>query len=777
MRSARLPLALPVLLLACSHATPRTVGPWTLTPTNTGFDVSRDDGADVIGSISLEIGVGSADVTFETGAYKFDNETVAWAQVGPAGKPLGLDPSWTWELDDADGNAVGQVNVADLGNDTLSVLVAATDPSINRTRYAMPCTGDDHFAGFGEMAEDVDHVGESFPLWVSEPGIGKSTTDSQGSDWFLTGTKHASSYPDPFFVTPAPLGVEIVTQSRVDMDLCTGNDWSAAVWSGKSAILYEDVASPMEAIEQHALRNGPPVLPPDWAFAPWNDAVGGVDRVTTVATELRDAHATSGVIWTEDWKGGEEGAYGYHLIPNWDIDEALYPDAAGTAAALKEQGFAWFAYFQPFVVEGTPAWDEASSYLIQNADGTPYTFTGMTLATTSVLDLSRDDARAWAESKMQAVLDLGFTGWMADFGEWLPTDAHLQYANALTDHNAYPIWWQETNAAVLNGSANGGNSATGAGGTTTGVMFTRSGWTGSPGISPVAWGGDQRTDFEADDGFPTVLPLGIGAGIAGVPLFGTDIGGYQSIGNPSSTKELWWRWCTLGAMSPVMRTHHGAFLDTNWQFDTDADTLALYARWSNVHGRLIPYLRGLAAQAATVGTPLIRAPFLTYPAEDWGRTDAWLLGDLLVAPVMTEGAVSRQVDLPAGVNWYDFWTGAPAVTGTHDVPLDSIAVFAPAGTIVPMYTDAPDTLVAGSLPGLLTADDVDKARTVYVYASGAGAMASAFTEGDGTTYSVSGTATGPAVGAVTTSQGTATVGGLAVAIAGPSERSYTIVIY
>ncbi len=759
----RLLLAM-VLLAGCTRS--RTVGPWQIVPTDIGFDVLRADGSALVSGLGLDLGIGDASVDFQTGSYKFDDETVEWKPVAPAGHPVGQDPAYTWGLVDDAGDSYGEVSVAQTSDGIVAILVAAADSEVNRTRYSVPCSGDDHFAGFGEQAEDVDHVGEAFPLWVSEPGIGKSDDESQGDDWFMTGTRHASSYPDPFFIRPDPLGVELVTQSRVEVDLCTSDRWSASVWAGQSEILFYDVATPLEAVQKHALRSGTPVIPPAWAFAPWNDAVGGADRVRTVASELREAGATSGVIWTEDWKGGAESAYGYHLLPNWEVDETLYPGPSGIAADLAANGFAWFAYFQPFVVEGNPSWDEASDMVIRNTDGTPYTFTGMTFEPTSVLDLTRDDARAWAESKMQAAVDIGFTGWMADYGEWLPTDAQLSDGTALDDHNAYPLWWQETNAAVLNNQT----------GTTDGVMFTRSGWTGSPALSPVAWAGDQRTSFDADDGFPTVIPMGIGAGIAGVPLFTHDIGGYQSIGNDPSTKELWWRWCTLGAMTPIMRTHHGAFAADDWQFDSDAETLALYARWSRIHGQLAPYLRGLALVAQQEGTPLVRAPFLTYPDESWGRMDAWLLGDLLVAPVTVEGALARRVDLPTGTSWYDFWTGAPAVSGDFDAPPDSIPVFAPAGAIVPMYTEPADTLLDGPLPGLVTRDEVDAGRTVYVFGSGS-AISSRFVEADGTTYTVSGTCTGAATTTVQTASGTASVAGLDVQIEGAVERTYSIVVY
>jgi alpha-glucosidase (family GH31 glycosyl hydrolase) len=607
---------------------------------------------------------------------------------------------------------------------------------------------------------DVDHVGEAFALWVSEPGIGKVDSDDEPDDWFLTGTRHATSYPDPFLLRPEPMGLMVDTAARIDVDLCTGDGWTVAAWDGASSFILVDGASPLEVVRNHTRLVGLPPQPPSWALAPWNDAVMGADRVRAVAAALRAADAPSSVIWTEDWKGGEDSAWGYHISAEWDLDRALYPEAEALDAELEAQGFKWLAYFSPFLETGSRAWDEAIDLAIRDPQGEPYVFTGAGLQDTTVLDLTRDEARTWAQEKMEAAVAAGFDGWMADFAEWLPVDAELDQADALDAHNAYPLWWQDTNRVLNDAHPDL-------------VWFTRSGWSGTSARAPTQWGGDQRTSFDADDGFPTVIPMGIGAGLTGAAWWGSDIGGYQSIGNPPSTKELWFRWCTLGALSPVMRTHHGAFAADNWQFDTDAETLAHFAAWGRFHTRLYPYLRALGRDASRDGTPLLLAPFLVFPEEPWDRVDAWLLGpSLLVAPVMAEGATARDVQLPAGVAWYDLWTGAPASSGSVDAAVDTIPVFAPAGAVLPMFVDAPDTLVGGPLDGVTTLADVDGRRVVNVYAGAPGS----FAEADGTRYSHSGDATSSGTATATFASGTLSAGGLSLEVSGSTEREYTLVV-
>lgn len=752
-------------LVGCRHEYPLTN--YTVEIGDDGaFTLARTDGKLLVSGLRFATGLGDETFEMQVGSYLETGGATEWTPLTPR-KGHGHDPLWTFNLEDEKGDVVGVVDVAEPASGFVTWTVQGAG---NRVRWEAACTGDDHFAGLGQHAMDVDHVGEAFPLWVGEPGIGKTDTEVPTDDWYLTGTKHATSYPEPFLVRPEPLGLLVDAAARVEVDLCTDADWRVDVWATTTQYILIDGDSPLDIVRTHALLTGPAPTPPTWALAPWNDAVGGAERVHTVATALRAAGAPSSAIWTEDWKGAEQTGWGYHLLPSWTLDETLYPDAAGIDAELEALGFKWLAYFSPFVVADTVEWEEAADLLIQDDAGDPYVFTGVTFEDTSVLDLTRDDARAWAAEKMIAAAEIGFDGWMADYAEWLPTDAHLANADAMEAHNAYPLWWQETNLLAFSGIT---------GSVLDMAYFTRSGWVGTVARTATSWLGDQRTSFDVDDGLPTVVPMSIGAGMSGLAWFGSDIGGYQSVGNPPSTKELWFRWCALGAFSPIMRTHHGAFKDDNWQFDADADTLAHYARYATVHTALYPYLRALGRQATADGTPLVLAPFLAYPDEPWGRTDAYLLGpSLFVSPVMApspggDGVTTVTVTLPAGPTWYDFWTGAVATSGNVTVPMDGIPVYAPAGAILPMFGTVPDTLLADPLPGLRTLADVDGERIIHVYAGAPGS----FEEEDGTRYTTDGVATGSGTASATLASGTVTAGGLTLTVAGRAERAYTVQVH
>lgn len=743
-----------LLLLACKapSVTDVRLGDF-LVSVDGGVEIAREDGVVLAQDVRFRAGTGDERFEMQSGSYRRVDGATAWTDLTVV-DTWRNDDVLALTLADASGAEVGEVALSVAG-DLLRVDVRGDG---NRVAWDAACTGDDRFAGLGGHAMDVEHGGEAFPLWVSEPGIGKSDSDELPDDWPLRGTKHASSLPDPFLVRPEPMGLLAATDQRVEVDLCTGDRWSMTSWAGESTFVVFTGATPMDVVARHARAWGPIATPPDWALAPWNDAVRGSARVREVAQKLRNAGAPSSVIWTEDWKGGEESTFGYRLSTEWDLDATLYPDAALLDDELEAAGFKWFGYFAPFLTEGTRAWNEAADLVIQNADGAPYTFVGVTFEPTSVLDLANPDARAWAATKMEAARTIGFDGWMADYGEWLPPDAVLGGTlSGMDAHQRFPLAWQQLNADALEG-----HDAT---------FFTRSGWSGSTALSPIHWIGDQRTSFDADDGLPSVLPMMMGAALAGWPMVGSDVAGYQSIANPPSDKELWLRWASIGAFSPVMRTHHGAFEEDNWQFDSDAETLAHWVRMAREHVRLFPYLRGLLEEARTTGRPLVRAPFLEDAADDWGRTDAYFLGGgLFVAPVVQKGATSRTVELPRGRTWYEWWTGAVATGGVVSVPVTSLPVYAPAGAIVPTYSTLPDTLVDGPLPGLVTRTEADAQRTVRVFAGANGA----FTEADGTRYTSGGTASGPGTVTGTFSTGELEVNGVSLRIQGPVERTYTL---
>jgi alpha-glucosidase (family GH31 glycosyl hydrolase) len=615
-------------------------------------------------------------------------------------------------------------------------LVADVEPGEGPERrfsWGFKCDENDHFAGFGSQAMDVDHRGFTVPTFVQEQGIGKSETDDYTGAWFIQGTRHASHIPIPQYLSRRGYILTTETDLRSIFALCSEEPAKARVEIEMPAKIHVfDGPKPAQAIERATATFGRPRLPPKVAFAPWLDAIFGSQNVSAVAKKLREKGIPGSVIWSEDWRGGEWVMDDYKLEEEWDVDTTLYPDMKSLSNELHGEGFDFFVYFNPFVYKSSKAWQETApnGLLVKTTDGQPYTFTGAKFTDTGLIDLDNPAGRAWAVGKMRAAMLQGADGWMNDFAEWLPTDGMTAAGPSLPRHDVYPVLWQETAREAIDGMKDGEER----------LFFGRSGWFGTPALADVIWAGDQRTDFEPDDGFPTVLPIGIGLGLVGVSTYGHDIAGYQSATNAPSTKELFFRWTALGAWSPVMRTHHGTKPLLEWSWDKDDETIAHFKRYAELHIALVPYLTALAKNAAENGLPIWRGLMIGYPddAKAWGIKDEVMLGDgLLVAPVVTAGTTSRKVYLPEG-DWFP-WSGGPKVAGGAEVdapaPLTEIPVFAAAGTLVSAYPDGVMTLVHGSA-AVPDASSVGDDRVVYAFLGASGS----FTEEGGLAYAIEHTA-------------------------------------
>jgi alpha-glucosidase (family GH31 glycosyl hydrolase) len=281
-------------------------------------------------------------------------------------------------------------------------------------------------------------------------------------------------------------------------------------------------------------------------------------------------------------------------------------------------------------------------------------------------------------------------------------------------------------------------------------------------VVDVLWAGDQRTSFQADDGLPTIIPIGIGTAVTGFTYFAHDIAGYQSSTNDPATKELFFRWTTLGAFTPVMRTHHGTHARLNHMLQSDEESTAHWKRYAEIHIRLYPYLRALAVADATartdVGAGHGRLPLwvplpVLFPGDEpmWRIKDQVALGpNLLVAPVVTEGATARDVVLPTG-RFVPFpMPGSPAgslgasreaftgpTTVTVDAAVGEIPVFLPAGAIVPLTAEPAQTLleVEGDAIPDLSSTTGDRVVLVALGRSGR------FVEEDGASFVLDGAGT------------------------------------
>jgi len=232
------------------------------------------------------------------------------------------------------------------------------------------------------------------------------------------------------------------------------------------------------------------------------------------------------------------------------------------------------------------------------------------------------------------------------------------------------------------------------------VNLLRCAWAGSQRYGALVWSGDIHSTFED---FRRQITAGIHMGVAGIPWFTTDIGGFHNGDvNDPAFRELLVRWFQFGTFCPVMRLH-GARKPSEpvsaqddsprlasgagnelWSFGEDV--YEILASYVHLRETMRPYTRELMAQAHTSGQPVMRGMFHEFPAEAecWDLDDQYMYGpDLLVAPVVVAGSTSREVFLPAGASWTNLHTGAILDGGCRaevDAPLGVIPVFARDGS-------------------------------------------------------------------------------------------------
>jgi len=181
------------------------------------------------------------------------------------------------------------------------------------------------------------------------------------------------------------------------------------------------------------------------------------------------------------------------------------------------------------------------------------------------------------------------------------------------------------------------------------------------------WLGDQLQTWDEFDGIKTAVVGLLSGGVSSFGLLHSDTGGFNAFAFKladrdipliARSNELLMRWEELSAFNSVFRTHEGLNPGISAQFDTDAETLAHFARMAKVYKALGFYRRQLVDEAARTGHPVVRHPFLQYPDDPntYLRYQFMYGTEFMVAPVLDPGARSVQMYLPKG-DWVNLWTG------------------------------------------------------------------------------------------------------------------------
>ena len=542
----------------------------------------------------------------------------------------------------------------------------------------------EHIYGCGEQFSYLDLKGRNFPIWTQEQGVGrnKNTAITQTADRLdrAGGDYHTTFYAQPTFVSSRGYFLHAETYAYSDFDFSDPDKISLCFWDMPMPmeITVGGKASLMETVQDISAFLGRQGTLPDWSY---DGVILGIQGGTEMCRgKLRSAQA-AGVpvagIWAQDWEGERHTSFGKRLRWNWQWDPRLYPNLDVFIRDLMQEGIRFLGYINCNLLEGAPLFNEANEkgHLVRDESG------GVLLVdfgefNGGIVDLTDEKAREWFKGVIRTYLiDFGLSGWMADFGEYLPMESVVaDKSPVMVAHNAWPGLWAQVNHEAVAESGKADDL----------LFFMRAGNARSLSQCQMMWGGDQNVDWSQDDGLPSALTGALSLAMSGYGLHHSDIGGYTTLYGLKRGKELFLRWTEFAVFTPLMRTHEGNRPADNWQFDGDAETLDCLARAAKVHIALKPYIKDMVDRNAQNGIPVMAPVFLYYPEEPFfACKDQYMFGsEMLVAPIFEEGSVSREVRLPGNETWRHFFTGEVYGGGVHTIsaPLGTPPVFWRAGS-------------------------------------------------------------------------------------------------
>ncbi|HWI66468.1 MAG TPA: glycoside hydrolase family 31 protein [Symbiobacteriaceae bacterium] len=537
-------------------------------------------------------------------------------------------------------------------------------------------------------------------LWKAGWTVGARFRLHPGDRFFGVGTPDQQAGPIPFNHTgrryplhhshiPAPSRMVCpVVISRRGYGLFIDNPWIAE-WDlgagGESfgytaqggQMIYYFIAGPAltDVLDRLTALTGRPALAPKWALGLLQSKYGYRNRqeVEALVTTFRQKGIPlDSVILDLFW---------FRKMGDLAFDRSAFPDPAGLIAWLREQGVRLIVIEEPYVARESRLFAEGERLGLfgKRPDGTTYTFPFWS-GECALVDFTQPLARQWWADQHKPLIEMGMGGWWTDLNEPEdhPQDMIHQGGAAPAVHNVYNFYMLKALKLAQEQQNPHGRL----------FILSRSGWPGTQALGAGQWSGDVATTWSA---LANQIPIGLSVSLMGMVYWNTDIGGFNG---PPTGPELYIRWMQFGTFTPLMRPHGANAPREPWAFGPEAE--AIVTRFIRLRYQLLPYTYTLAHEAYRSGLPLMRPLVLHYPDDD--RTvdlrDQYLWGrDVLVAPVVAEGANQRRVYLAEGV-WYDYWTNRQIRGGryiTAAAPLETIPLYVRAGAILPLAPERPST--------------------------------------------------------------------------------------
>lgn len=528
--------------------------------------------------------------------------------------------------------------------------------------------GNGSFYGAGERGHSFNLKGDTLVMY-NRQNYGYTKGDPRISQMnitmplFLSSEGYAIVFDD---YTPATMvmGEPIVYTTESAWPICY-------------YVVYGSCSLPQtsELLSEVTGRQG---LPPLWSLGYITSKYGYRTQDETLGvidTLKREGYPVDGIVLDLYWYGKEEDMG--RLA--WDPDQ--WPSPTAMLDSLKRRGVNLVAISQPYVLNNGRGIDNfnylsGKGMLATDSAGNTHPVE-IWVGQGGMLDVSNPETIAWLRDRYKALTDSGITGWWGDLGE---PEVHPETAfhnNGLTAreyHNRYGNDWSKIIYDLFKEEYPDTRLMT----------LMRGGTTGLNHFNVFPWSTDVSRSW---GGLQPQINIMLNSGLSGMGYMSHDVGGFAIDPSNPIDEELYVRWLQLGLFSPVLRTHAQQsaepYLYTEEQ-DIILPIIKNRYRW-------LPYNYSLAYENALSGLPLVR-PIEYYSGNNSADNvwDEYLWGrDVLVAPVLTQGATSRDIIFPTGTDsWIDYNNPTKVYKGgstieNYPAPLDVLPLFVREGSFIP----------------------------------------------------------------------------------------------
>jgi alpha-D-xyloside xylohydrolase len=439
-----------------------------------------------------------------------------------------------------------------------------------------------------------------------------------------------------------------------------------------------------------------------------------------VAKGYRERHLPLDVL-VVDW-------FYYTKMGQFDMDPVKWPDPAAMNKELHAQGIQTMISVWPRFTEGSRYYDFLlkKGWFEHLADGTPTNGLPYDKAGSDIDTTNPEAAKWYWEIIRDNLVSKGFDSFWADETEpdLPPNGSYFHIGPGTRYFNVYPLFHT---ASIYDGFRRDLK--------TRALVLSRDAYLGAQHNGTMFWSSDISPTW---DTLKRQIPTGLDVTASGIAYWGNDIGGWQylpyrhvplhkplldpsdargNVGQYDDYPELYTRWFEYGVFQPNFRTHGSRNHNEVWSYGKEAEPIL--EKYLRLRYQLMPYIYSLGYATHETGAPYMRALFMDFPNDPAVAEigDEYMFGpDLLVVPVTEQGATTKRVYLPAGVDWYNYWTNERLHGGQWieaSAPIDTIPLFVRAGSILPLGVLVENTSQPQRLEKLRIYPGADAEFTLY----------------------------------------------------------------